>query len=174
MGIFAILFPLISTYIVSRLVTRSRYWVLFIILNFVFVFLSPVLLRFFISENSQFTAILVVMMIYSVVFVPILTLIMRNRRVKYHFQGKWTAPLAFRNHKVIYISSICFYIYIYVYIWTMGFSIPSSQANILFYVFTGVLTFYYMILGFGIAKVGMEDKKRRKKAIAASGPRRMN
>lgn len=173
MGIFAIFFPLISAYIVSRLVTRSKYWVLFVILNIFFIFLSPVILGIFATRNSQFFTILGIMVFYSVVFVPALTVIMRKRRVKYGLHGQWSVPSALGKHKVIYLSSIGFYIYIYVYIWTFGFNVRSSEANILFYIFTGILTLYYMILGFGIAKVGMEEKKMRKEAHAANNSRRM-
>lgn len=174
MGIFAIFFPLISAYIVSRLVTRSKYWMSFVILNIFFIFMSPVILGIFATRSSQFFTILGIMIFYSVVFVPALTVIMRKRRVKYGLQGRWSVPSALGKHKVLYLSSIAFYIYIYVYIWTFGFNIRSSEANILFYIFTGILTLYYMILGFGIAKVGMEEKKKRKESIAGNSSRRIS
>ncbi len=128
----------------------------------------------FVVENSQFQTLFILQLIFSLVFIPLLVTGMRLRRKKYNFQGKWTVYSAFRKHRTLYISSILFYAYIIIYVWTLGFNIPPGFGNTLFYIFTGVLTLYYMILGFGIAKVGMEQKKKRKADLAASQSGRNN
>ena len=162
MGIFAILSPLIATYIISRLLSRSRLTWVFIPVNFAVVLLTPFLMLRFVGINAEFYLILISVLIYSTVFVPFLTFILRSRRIKYGFQGKWKILEALKHHKILYISSFLFYVYFDFYFWTFAFRFSDSQVNYLFYIFTSILTLYYLILGIGIAKVGMETKKKRK------------
>ncbi|MCL5889185.1 MAG: hypothetical protein M1597_04425 [Candidatus Thermoplasmatota archaeon] len=164
MGILAFLAPLMSTYIILRLLSRRSYAWLFSIFNIFIVSLMPIVLSLYLSPSS-FTDVMILMIIYSLIFVPATTYIMRSRRKLLNYQGKWTILHAYRMHWAIYTASFAFYFYSIFFIWTFAFNISSAGSNLLFYIFTGFLTFYYLILGFGIAKVGMEEKKRRKREM---------
>ncbi|MHB1440094.1 MAG: hypothetical protein ACYCSO_03510 [Cuniculiplasma sp.] len=161
MGIFAFIAPLISTYIIIRLLGRSKLVWVFTAINIAVVSGIPFIIDRYFSLGSYFD-ILILMVIYAGIFVPLITAIMRHRRSSKGFEGKWNVWQAFSHHKTIYMASMIFYVYSIFFIWELAFNLPSYYNNISFYIFTAFLTFYYMILGFGIARVGMEEKKRRK------------
>jgi hypothetical protein len=162
MGIFAFLSPLIATYIVIRLVVRSSYSWVFIIVNGIIVSSIFFILTDLLPLGSYMGEVYI-LSAYSVIFVPLTFIILRRRRVHRGISGRWNVWEAYSHHKFIYTSSLLFYIYGIFFIWSFGFNISASLNNMMFYVFTGILTLYYMILGFGIAKVGMEQKKKRLK-----------
>lgn len=99
---------------------------------------------------------------FSLIFIPIMIYVMVARRKKYFSVGKWSVFQAIQHHRAIYISSMIFYVFSIFFLESYSFNIPSSVSNQIFYVFTGALTAYYLIVGFGIAGVGMEIKKARK------------
>jgi amino acid transporter len=167
MGIFAFIAPLISTYIILRLLSRKNIVWLFSIINIIVISIIPFIFGLFFGLSSILDIVILVA-IYSFIFIPLTTFILRTRRRKFNFHGKWSIPMAFRKHWAIYAASIVFYIFSLIFIWSFAFNVPTYFSNILFYVFTGFLTFYYLILGFGIARVGMEEKRRRKKQMEQS------
>jgi amino acid transporter len=164
MGIFAFIAPLISTYIIVRLLSRKNTAWLFVIINIIVISIIPFIFGLF-FRLSSILDIAILMIIYSLIFVPVTTYILRSRRKRLNFQGKWNILTAFRKHWVIYAASMVFYAFSLVFIWSFAFDVPSSLTNLIFYVFTGFLTFYYLILGFGIARVGMEEKRKRKREM---------
>ncbi|MCL4346116.1 MAG: hypothetical protein M1375_03980 [Candidatus Thermoplasmatota archaeon] len=99
---------------------------------------------------------------FSLFFAPLMLYVMLRRRKNSFSVGEWSVYKALMNHKAIYISSIIFYIFSIFFLESYSFTIPSAVSNDIFYIFTGALTAYYLIVGFGIAGVGMEIKKKRK------------
>ncbi|MGP6206909.1 hypothetical protein ACNF42_02595 [Cuniculiplasma sp. SKW3] len=99
---------------------------------------------------------------FSLIFFPLMVYVMVARRRKYFSVGKWSVFQAIQHHRAIYISSIIFYVFSIFFLESYSFNIPSSVSNDIFYIFTGALTAYYLIVGFGIAGVGVEIKKARK------------
>ncbi len=159
MGIFAIIFPMISLYVSLRLFARSRYSWIFPAISVLYSFICFYTLSILWSVSSfQIIYDLIIPFILSgFIILPA----MRYRRTWLNI-GKWSVHDAFRNHFAIYASSLLFYFFIIFYTETLCFKTGNNLANLLFYVFVLILTVYYLILGFGIAGVGKEIKKKRK------------
>ena len=157
--------PLISTYIIVRLLSRKNTAWLFVIINVIVISTIPfifwIVFQDFINSRYSNTDDYLFTHIRSSDHIYIL----RSRRKRLNFQGKWNILTAFRKHWVIYAASMVFYTFSIIFIWSFAYDVPSSLSNLIFYVFTGFLTFYYLILGFGIARVGMEEKRKRKREI---------
>jgi hypothetical protein len=160
-GIFAIIFPLLPAYIISRMVARSKYAYGFIPVNVALSFGIFYAIGLFYRMNS--TRFLYYGLIpFSFVLIPIMLYLMILRRKSRFSVGKWSVYQALKHHKAIYISSIIFYTFSIFFLESYSFAIPASVSNDIFYIFTGALTAYYLIVGFGIAGVGMEIKRKRK------------
>ncbi len=159
MGIFAIIFPMILLYVSLRLFARSRYSWIFVAITVLF----PIICFFILSMSWSVSSFQIIydLLIPFILSGFILLPIMRYRRTWLN-TGKWSVYETFKNHYAIYGSSLSFYFFIIFYAETLSFKTGNDLANLLFYVFVLVLTIYYLILGFGIAAVGKEIKKRRK------------
>ena len=161
-GIFAFLFPLLPTYILGRLVARSRYAYAFIPLNLAVSFGIFYITSLF-YKVSSLTFLFYGLIPYAVIFVPLMMYVMVYRRKNSFSTGRWDVKQALMHHKAIYISSILFYIFSLFFVESYSFKLPDSLSNYIFYIFTGALTLYYLVIGFGIAGVGMEIKKEGKR-----------
>ena len=159
MGIFAIIFPMILLYVSLRLFARSSYSWLFAAITVLFPLICFYILSMLWTVSSF--QIIYDLLIPFIISGFILLLTMRYRRTWLN-TGKWSVYEAFRNHYAIYGSSLSVYFFVIFYAETFSFKIGNGLANLLFYMFVLILTIYYLILGFGIAAVGKEIKKKRK------------
>ncbi|MGP6294048.1 hypothetical protein [Caldiplasma sukawensis] len=153
MGIFAILIPLMSLYIIIRLFARSVYSWIFLPVNGILVFSIYYVYGNIVSVNLTGGA-LAILIFLVFVFSPLLMIVMRYRRKHEFSTGSWKVSKAFYNNAIPYVSSFIYYIFSIVFIISETSILNSFVQNYMFYVFIIFSSIYYMVLVAAIVKHG--------------------